>query len=253
MKDSERIPTTLRTILVLETLAEAGEAMSPTDIGRRLGLPKPTVHRLCIALYNEGLLARDPSVGGYRPGRRARIMANGLLHASSDAALRRQILNQVAKAVSETVNFAAPSDEGMTYVDRIETDWAFRIQMPIGVQVPFHCTASGKTYLASMPPAQRRRMVQALPLTAETAQSHTEAKTLLDELAVTAKRGYALDNEELMDGMVALAVPVTDSQGRYLAAIAFHGPTQRLSIEGMLDFLPVMKAAANDLKDLIFS
>ena len=253
MQTGERIPTTIRTLLVLEVLAEAGAPLTATEIGRRLGLPKPTIHRLCATLLDEGLLARDPAAGGFRPGRRARSMANGLLHASADAAVRRQILIRVANAVSETVNFAAPTDEGMTYVDRVETGWAFRIQMPIGVKVPFHATASGKTYLASMPPARRRRMVGALTLTAETAQSHLEADTLLAELAETARRGYAVDREELLDGMVALAVPVTDGDGRYMAALAFHGPTPRLTIDKALDHLDLLRGAASDLTRLIFS
>lgn len=253
MTDDARIPTNIRNLLVLETLALEARALTPTEIGRRIGLPKPTVHRLCATLAEAGFLVRDPVGKGFRPGRRARRIANGLLHSSVDASIRRQILNRVASTVKETVNFAAPVEDGMTYIDRVETDWAFRIQLPIGAVVPFHCTASGKTYLASLPRAAREKMVRSLSLTAETANSHISAETLLAELVEVRKRGYAVDREELMDSMVALAVPVKDESGRYVAALAFHGPTQRLSIEKASEHLSTLRTAAEELSAVLFT
>ena len=253
MTEENRIPTNIRNLLVLETLAVEARALTPTEIGRRIGLPKPTVHRLCATLAENGFLVRDPVSKGYRPGRRARRIANGLLHSSIDAAMRRQILNRVASTVKETVNFAAPIEDGMTYIDRVETDWAFRIQLPIGAVVPFHCTASGKTYLASLPRAAREKMVRAMSLTAETANSHVSPESLLRELEEVRRRGYAIDREELMDSMVALAVPVKDENGRYVAALAFHGPTQRLSIDGATEHLDTLRAASEELSAVLFN
>ena len=89
----------------------------------------------------------------------------------------------------------------MRYIDRVETGWAFRIQLPIGTLVPFHCTASGKTYIASMPPRERRKFVSALTLDRHTNRTHTDPQALLDEVAEIARQGYAIDDEEMMDGM----------------------------------------------------
>ncbi len=44
---------------------------------------------------------------------------------------------------SVTCNIATPDRDGMVYIDRVETKWPLRIQLPIGTTVPFHCTASG--------------------------------------------------------------------------------------------------------------
>lgn len=57
----------------------------------------------------------------------------------------------------------------------------------------------------------------------------TDPDDVLRELFIICKRGFAIGNEEFMDGMVAIAVPVLDTDGRFLAAIACHGPTVRLS------------------------
>ncbi len=253
MSYEDRIPTNLRALLILEALAAETGPVTPTELGRRIGLPKQTIHRLCATLMEEGYLARGDSEKGLRPGRRARDIAMGILHDNADVVTRRQILKRITNEVQETVNFAAPTADGMTYVDRIETDWAFRIQLPIGAVVPFHCTASGKTYLASLPTGRRRKLVNALTLDARTPNSKVDPEELLDELAQIASQGYAIDDEELMEGMVALSAPVCDHRGRFIAAIAFHGPTPRLTVDIALTHLETLKRASMDLTEALFS
>ena len=84
----------------------------------------------------------------------------------------------------------------MFYADRVETDWPFRVLLPVGTHVPFHCTASGKTYLASLPAAKRRTMLAGLDLHQYTETTHLSAATLEQELKQVARDGYALDREE---------------------------------------------------------
>ena len=245
---SDRIPTNLRLLLILESVAEAGEALTAAEIGRRMDLPKQTIHRLCATLLEEGFLAKEGGGKRLLPGRRARQTAAGILYASPNHIIRRQILTRVSKAVGETVNFAVPRDDGMVYLDRVETEWPFRIQLPIGSNVPFHATASGKTFLSSLPPRKRKAMLEAMDLTAMTGKTQVNRQALLAELAAIARRGYAIDDEEMMDGLVALAVPVTDETGRFIAAIAFHGPVQRLTPEAALSHLPVLQNAALEIR-----
>lgn len=251
-KAEERVPTNLRAMLILEALGQASDPLSASDIGRIVGIPKQTAHRLCATLVDEGYLNRVDGRGHYRPGRRARSMASGILHASAHHHARHQVLQFVAEKVGETVNFVVPEDQGMSYKDRVETNWAFRIQLPIGSHVPFHCTASGKAFLASLPKAERRRLVNVMQLTPLTQNTITEPAALLSELQEIGRKGYALDNEEFLDGMVAVAVPVRDTQGRYFASLAAHGPMQRLSVEKLVDHVPLLTEAAQSLTSVIF-
>jgi DNA-binding IclR family transcriptional regulator len=135
----------------------------------------------------------------------------------------------------------------MSYQDRVETDWAFRIQLPVGSHVPFHCTASGKCFMASLPPRTRRRFVESLALTPLTPATLSDRERLIEDLAEIARRGYSLDAEEFMEGMVAIAVPVTDPEGRFIAALAFHGPVQRVSIAAAEARLGMLQEAATRL------
>lgn len=254
MSNSEtRVPTNLRAMLILETLGNEDDPLSAADIGRLVGIPKQTAHRLCGTLVDEGYLKRDVSKGRFRPGRRSREMASSILHASVNHIARHQVLEGLAKEVGETVNFVVPEDQGMSYKDRVETNWAFRIQLPIGSHVPFYCTASGKAFLATLSISERRRLVHVMQLDQLTGNTLTRPDDLLRELKEVAKEGYALDNQEFLDGMVAVAVPVHDLNGRYIASVAVHGPVQRLSTEDLVAHVPLLTEAAEQLKQVVFN
>ncbi|MEM9434705.1 MAG: IclR family transcriptional regulator [Pseudomonadota bacterium] len=253
MTVSSRIPTNLRPFLILETVGSSQVAMTPAEIGRAVGLGKQTTHRLCATLQDEGLLVRDEAGRGLRAGRRARLMATGILHSSSAHFARHQILREVADQIGETVNYVVPEDRGMAYHDRVETNWAFRIQLAVGAHVPFHCTASGKTFLASLSKPERTRLVHVMSLSASTSSTITEPEKLLKELAQISKQGFALDDEEFIINMVAIGVPVLDTQKRYCASLAFHAPKQRVSVQDALEIVPVMKAASAKLTQTLFS
>ncbi len=252
MDAGERIPTNLRTLLILEVVGRSERPMTATQINDELGLPKQTVHRLCTTLEREGFLIREQNGKRLLASPRLKALASGVLFSSRSNIATRQVLIDVAEKVSETVNLVIPEEDGMMYLDRVETDWPFRIQLPPGSHVPFHCTASGKTFLASLSPNRRRSLIGTIKLEQRTQNTHTRDETLLDELNDIAKQGYALDNEEFMDGMVALAVPVKDLQGRYCAALAFHGPTQRLSVDHVLGFRETLLEGAQRLRDAFF-
>lgn len=247
MADGSRIPTNLRTLLILEILGRSDRALTATEINEELGLPKQTVHRLCTTLEQEGFLVREGTSKRFLPARRLRALGAGLLHNSRSHIARHQILMEVAREVRETVNYVVPAEDGMSYQDRVETDWAFRIQLPVGSHVPFHCTASGKCFMASLPPRTRRRFVESLTLTPLTPATLSDRESLIEDLSEIARRGYSLDAEEFMEGMVAIAVPVTDPEGRFIAALAFHGPVQRVSIAAAEARLGMLQEAATRL------
>lgn len=253
MSDPSRIPTNLRTLLILEVLGKSDRALTATEINEEIGLPKQTVHRLCTTLEQEGFLTRQGTSKRFQAARRLRDLGAGLLHNSRSHIARHQILVDVARQVGETVNFVAPEAEGMNYIDRVETDWPFRIQLPVGTHVPFHCTASGKSFMASLAPKARESFVASLELQKLTPMTRIDSGALLSELAQIARQGYSLDHEEFVEGMVAAAVPVRDDKGRFIAALAVHGPTQRIEDAEEIARSGVLQAAAIRLRRMLFA
>ncbi|XDZ65290.1 IclR family transcriptional regulator [Alphaproteobacteria bacterium LSUCC0684] len=245
----DNTPPNLRILRILETIAEADSPLTPTEINARLGWPKQSLHRLCNTLISEGYI--DKRNKRLFPRQRLFDLFNNLSRHSTMHAARHQILLDVAHAVRETINFVRPETKGMFYADRIETNWAFRVQLPIGSHVPFHCTASGKTYLAHLPAAKRRVMLDSLDLRAFTAHTHRTVASLERELEVIATQGYALDREEFYDAMVAVAVPVRDARRRFHAALAVHGPKPRFSLDDAMACRKLLTDAAARISNTI--
>ncbi|MEM6741222.1 MAG: IclR family transcriptional regulator [Pseudomonadota bacterium] len=247
----ETIPTNLRLLLVLEEVAKAGVPVTPTDVNAALDLPKPTIHRLFATLEEEGFLQRDLDGRTYSPGPRLRQLAGGILSSLRIRTARQAILKRLSQEIGETCNIALPDRDAMLYLERMETEWPLRIQLPPGSRVPFHCTASGKMYLSSLPVSHLRRYLAAATLTGQTANTITDRAELEDELADIRAQGYALDREEFMDDMVALAVPILDSHARLMATLSFHAPTQRFTTERALDYLGALGTASGELSSLV--
>ena len=244
---SEKVPNNLRMLRILEVLAAAGSALSATEINAALGLPKPTVHRLCQTLEREGFLMRAPGSQRYETAPRLLRIAAGVLNSNRLRIVRHRALAKLSETIGETCNIALPSESGMLYLDRVETQWPLRVQLPTGSTVPFHCTASGKLYLSSLEPIQRKRLLDSLILTPATRRSVTKRQALEVELDSIRRQGYSVDREEFVEGMVAIAVPILDAEGRLTATLSFHAPTQRMSAEQALTHLDALRRTAADL------
>ncbi len=248
---SDTIPTNLRLPLVLEAVAKAGVPVTPTEVNAQIGLPKPTIHRLFATLEAEGFLQRELDGRSFTAGRRLRKLSIDVLSSLRIRTARLAVLNALAEEIGETCNIAVPDRDAMTYLDRVETKWPLRIQLPVGTQVPFVCTASGKMYLSTLNEAHLHSYLGAAKLEARTPTTITDRTELRKEIARTREQGYAQDAEEFMEGMIALAVPINDYQGRLLSTLSFHAPTQRLTLEGAYAHLPRLRHAASELSRLV--
>ena len=249
--DVGKIPTNLRLLMVLEELCRAGVPTTPTEVNSILKLPKPTVHRLFHTLESEGFVQRDIDGRSFSPGARLRRLSMDVLSSLRIRTARLAVLNALAEEIGETCNIATPDREAMIYLDRVETKWPLRIQLPVGTKVPFHCTASGKMYLSSFRPAHLRTYLAATKLGQLTPDTITDPVLLDEELMMIAERGYATDNEEFMEGMVAVALPIRDTHDRLLATLSIHAPTQRISLAELTAHVPLIAESAQRLMALL--
>lgn len=241
----------LRPLYILKAVAEAAAPVTAAELGEALDLPKPTIHRLLQTLEEDGWVMRDLSGRGYVAGHLMRRMATNTFSGPGLRRERMAILQRLARAVGETCNISMPDGDAMIYVDRVETHWPLRIRLPIGSRVPLHCTAAGKAYLATLSGAQFSRLLRRLPLTAETAHSITTPDALADEIAQTRARGFSEDNQEMVEGMIALGVPIRDHLERVFGTLSFHAPVQRLSLNEAREHLSLLKQTATELSETL--
>jgi DNA-binding IclR family transcriptional regulator len=238
-----------RVLDLIQLVADAPQPMTLAEIGARLQLPKPTVHRLCARLERAKYLTREPGRSRYRVGPATERLGFNAIRRGSASLQWRAILERLVDDIRETCNFTAPAGDEVVYVERIESRWtsSMRLHLEPGSRVPIHCTASGKLFLATMASDRRRRLLEAISLPALTERTITSRSRLESELAVVSSRGYATDDEELLAGLVSVAVPVTDPRGRIIGAVSCHAAKTRLSLEEALKHLPRLRLAADEI------
>jgi DNA-binding IclR family transcriptional regulator len=237
-------PTILRGLIVLEKVILAQRPVSATEVIEELKLPKPTVNRILQQLEEEELLHREPVSRRYLPGGRTRNMALGVMANSALGAPRHAILKALSEEIGETCNCTMLDGDHTVYFDRVEANWPFRIQLPVGTPLPLHCTASGKLFLAYMEPRQRQRLLNAAPLKRYTDRTVTDVEQISSELKRIEKEGVGEDNEEFMAGMAAVAVPVFKSGNAICFTVAVHAPVVRKPLAALRQYVPALRRAA---------
>jgi len=248
----EKSSAALRALSILEAVAGSSTPMTATEINSLLKMPKPTIHRLCAMLEGEGFLQPRLDGRGYLPGKRLSKLAMGVF-VNDDywRTERHAILQRLSEEVGETCNISIPDGSQMIYFDRVETHWPLRVQLKKNDRVPIYCTASGKLFLNSLSSRKRTRLLSKLKFEQFTPNTLTTATDLKAELRNLKKQDIGIDNEEFMQGMVAVAVPLMSESGHFFGALAIHAPSVRMSLERAIKLIPRMRSAAEELVELI--
>lgn len=237
-----------RALKILSIVADAPHAVTATEINRQLNLPKPTIHRLCSQLEAEGFLQTRLDGRGLSPGPKMTNIAIGVLSNNDfQRAQRHRILERLSQQLGETCNIAVLDGDRSVYFDRVETHWPLRVQLQVNDKVPLHCTASGKLFLSELTSIQRSRLLAKLALDKYTENSLTSIGELKPALSSIKKTQIGIDDEEFLKGMIAVAVPIRDSQGRLFAALAMHAPSARMNLTTALSHAPLIEEAAHEL------
>jgi DNA-binding IclR family transcriptional regulator len=234
----------MRLFGLLEVIAARDRLVSLPMLVDATGLPKPTVHRMLQQLEQAGLLQREGDGRHYATGVRLRRLAENLLLNNSFHGARHAVLRHLVEELGESCNITALAGGEVVYLDRVETAAPLRFYLHPGSRVPAHCSASGKLFLAQMSPLQRRRLLEAAPMSQYTPRTLTEPEALDEELARVKRNGYAMDNEEFLPGLFCVAVPVPAANGRSTLCVAVQAPVVRLTPDKALQVLPALQRAA---------
>jgi len=238
--------TLFRGMAIMQLVAESIRGLSIAEIVELTGLAKPTVHRIAIQLEEENYLQRGPNKR-FAVGAKLKQFSLSILSNVAVGAPRHAILEALAEEIGETCNCTMLDGNHTVYFDRVECNWPIKIDLHLGSKLPLHATASGKLFLAYMRPKERARLLNAAPLSKNTEHTIVSPEQLEPELKKIKKEGVSFDNEELLSGMVAIAVPVFDEANRICFTVAVHAPTTRRSINDLSAFVPALQKAATAL------
>jgi DNA-binding IclR family transcriptional regulator len=205
-------------------------ACGVSEIGRALGLPRSTTHRLLAALGSRGLVERQTGGGGaYRPGIALVALGLGVLQTEPVVAAARPVLEAEAHACGETLFLAGARAGRLVVLDKAEGSAFLRASPRVGEAVPAAKTAVGKLHLALAPGLLRERA--------------PSGPGFERELAAVRRHGWAANRDEWITGLTGVAAPVW--LGDELAgAIAIAGASARIRTAPRSSFVARVRAAA---------
>ena len=242
-----------KALAILEAVADKPQPTAISELATLLDMSKPTAHRIATTLEALGFLKRDLLSRKVIEGDRLVHMALNTLHVAARRGARHAILQSLADATGETCNLGVISGGTVVYVDRVETEWPLGLRFEPGARVPVHCTAIGKMLLSELPPKRREAYITSGKLRRYTDKTITEPEALRLELARIAEQGVSMDDQEFLSGVVCLAVPVCDRNGRACAALAISAAEARLTLDNALSFLPQLREAAGKFSESLAS
>ncbi|WP_372630414.1 IclR family transcriptional regulator [Cohnella sp.] len=228
---------------LLELLAEHG-TLSLIELTELLEQPKSSTYRIVLTLENRGFISRSDEDGKYCLGYKQLMLTRNLLERSSLRAAALPEMKKLSEQYGDTVNLGVLLDGQVLYVEIIESTHPLRMTDSIGSRSPFHATAIGKAIAAKLPADEARRLAGRYglkPLTANTIQS---PERFAEELQRIREQGYALDDEEIVEGARCVAAAVLDPDGRPIGAISLSGALHRFKAERLPEISAQVREAA---------
>jgi IclR family KDG regulon transcriptional repressor len=220
-----------RAIAVLKSFSTEKPERGVGELSRELGLHKSTISRLMTTLERGGLLSRNPETQRYRLGIDLIGLAAQVISYADVREVARPLLRNLAEDCQESVNLVVLDAGQVVNLEQFVPP-ARQVKNigRVGRRLWPHCTAAGKVLLAHL---SAEELEQALPEELEryTAHTITDPNQLKRNLATVRERGYAIAQEELEEGLNALAAPIYDHTCRVIAAAGIAGPAYRMTPE----------------------
>ena len=236
-----------KALSLLVMLGDAPGATTAADLSRRADLPFSTAYRLLQSLQRAGFVDFEPEGKKYSLGLRVFQLGLYVSNSLGYAGTANPVLARLTEKTQEASILAVPDEDRFLTVAKIDGPKAFRVTSDPGYRGHLHCSAVGKALVAFADDEERERLVASIDLVPVAPKSITDRDEFRAEIARTRSEGYSLMDEENEVGMRAIAVPVLDSDGRAIAAIACSAPTVRMTVDELVDQLPALREAAEEL------
>ena len=239
-----RLSSVANSLRLIKAFSEDHYEIGISDLAKRLGLAKSTVHRLASTLLDQGMLEQNAGDGKYRLGLTL-FELGALVRRKMDFTMEaRPYLRTLIEKTGETVHLAILDHDSVLYIISLESKQALRMGSKVGTRAPVHATAVGKALLAFQPEEEIARII-ARGLPASAPNTLVEGKALQRELAAVRARSYAVDDEESEVGLRSIAAPVRNDSGNVIAAISIAGPVHRMTKKMLLGWVRELVGAAD--------
>lgn len=235
-----------RGLAIIRVFSAQQPSMTVSEIASAVGLTRAAVRRFLLTLNELGYVDSNSNRFELTP----RVLELGYSYLSSlsfpDVALPR--LEQLVADTAEASEGSILDRGDIVYVVRVPGPAMMTISVNVGARRPAYATAMGRVLLAHLPAAELDRYLDTYELEPVLPRTITDPSEFREELERVRENGFALVNQELEEGLVAIAVPVRDRNQRVRAAINLSTHIGRKSVKEMRTLVPTIRAAAADIE-----
>ncbi|GAC1362780.1 MAG: IclR family transcriptional regulator [Herpetosiphon sp.] len=217
-----------RALDILQYLAQHRTEHGVRALALKLEMSPSSAFRLLATLEQRGFVKQNTVTGRYAIGVRAVQLGISALGSLDLTSIAPPHLRTLVHDTGESAFLAVRDAAEIVYLLKEEGTHSIRTTAMLGSRRPLHCTGLGKSFLAEMPSTEAEALLRRVGMTAYTHQTITNLATLQQELAVIRQRGFAVDNEEVEQGLLCVAAPIRDYRGETIAAISMAGPVVRM-------------------------
>lgn len=241
-----RLSSLTTAIRLLKAFTNEERELGISDLAKRLGVAKSTVHRLASTLTSEGLLEQNPETDRYRLGVTL-FTLGALVRRRMDISAEAKVhLINLRSEVEENVRLAILDGAQTVYMHDYESVHPVRLRAQTGQSKPAFCTAEGLVLLTGRSDAEIDAVLAA-GTPAQTPRTMTDPREIRARIAEARRSGYAIEDEESEIGMRAIAAPIRSAEGRVIAAVAVAGPRTRLRKRMFPALINRVVATADDI------
>ncbi len=237
------IQSVCRALSIIELLSKE-KMLGVTEISNYLGLHKSTVFGILSTLEHSGYVTQDRQTGKYQLSLKLFEIGSVVFENLDLRKIARPYLEELVKLHQETVHLVTLDKDEIIYIDKVESSKSIRISTQIGKRLPVHCTGVGKAMIAFKTEEDIEEIVKNKGLKPFTRNTITDLNELMVELRKIREQGYAIDNEEIEEGLKCVAGPIRDINGNVISAISISGPTGRMKDERIDEIIKSIRDAS---------
>jgi IclR family transcriptional regulator, pca regulon regulatory protein len=229
-----------RGLAILGCFTAERSVLGLAEIADELRLSRSTTHRYVITLFALGYLEQEAS-RRYRLGLRVTDLGMSALNATGLREHTHRYLEELRRETSYTVNLAVLDGIEIVYVDRARSYRCGQSKIDLGLapgsRMPAYCTAMGKVLLANLPEREQSELLASMKLTQIGPNTITSKNALRVELEPIREEGFAVNDQELAEGLHSIAAPVRNEAREVVAAVNLAAHTSMISLEELVDAL----------------
>lgn len=198
-------PSVKKAFKIIQMISDSSVNLGVSELAKRLKIGKSTVHGITSALEELGILVRDPIHKKYSVGYTLLELGRKAYARMELRDVARPQMESLMEKVGETVFLGIMNGDHITILDVVESRNEMKITSPPGTRLPLLAGATGKVFLSQFEERKANEIVKKMGLIRFTSKSVINPKNFLKEVEEAKKKGYAIDDEEYLLGVRAVA------------------------------------------------